>query len=148
MILDCTDNLETRFLINDFSLKHKIPFIYAAALEEKGYVYFVNTGFDAGLTPGPFTVSFGAIPDKIDSAIDETLSEIKKLVEKGIREDELRDAVRYITGAYPLNLETPAGLARALLNAEYYGLGMDYPWAFKKYYEGKAIPLFLITKSG
>lgn len=41
LILDCTDNLETRFLINDFSVKNKIPFIYASAVGSKGYVFDV-----------------------------------------------------------------------------------------------------------
>ncbi len=41
LILDCTDNLETRFLINDVALKHKIPFVYASALGERGYVYSI-----------------------------------------------------------------------------------------------------------
>lgn len=35
LILDCTDNLETRFLINDYSLKTNIPWIYAAGIKEK-----------------------------------------------------------------------------------------------------------------
>src|SRR3989344_2817250 len=39
LILDCTDNLESRFLINDFSTKNKIPFIYSSAVESKGYVF-------------------------------------------------------------------------------------------------------------
>ena len=39
VILDCTDNLETRFLINDFSIKNKIPFIYSSAVGSKGYVF-------------------------------------------------------------------------------------------------------------
>ena len=39
LILDCTDNLETRFLINDFSVKNKIPFIYSSAVGSKGYVF-------------------------------------------------------------------------------------------------------------
>ena len=39
LILDCTDNLETRFLINDFSIKNKIPFIYSSAVGSKGYVF-------------------------------------------------------------------------------------------------------------
>ena len=39
LILDCTDNLETRFLINDFSIKNKIPFIYASAVGSKGYIF-------------------------------------------------------------------------------------------------------------
>ena len=39
LILDCTDNLETRFLINDFSIKNKTPFIYSSAIGSKGYVF-------------------------------------------------------------------------------------------------------------
>lgn len=38
LILDCTDNLRTRFLINDFANKSKIPWIYAAAIKTHGYV--------------------------------------------------------------------------------------------------------------
>jgi|TARA_Y100000310_G_scaffold22935_2_gene21941 adenylyltransferase/sulfurtransferase len=41
LILDCTDNLETRFLINDFSIKNNIPFIYSSAVGSKGYVFDV-----------------------------------------------------------------------------------------------------------
>ena len=32
LILDCTDNFETRYLINDFAVKFGIPWIYAAAV--------------------------------------------------------------------------------------------------------------------
>lgn len=39
LILDCTDNLETRFLINDFCIKNKTPFIYSSAVGSKGYVF-------------------------------------------------------------------------------------------------------------
>lgn len=39
LILDCTDNLETRFLINDFCIKNKIPFIYSSAVGSKGYIF-------------------------------------------------------------------------------------------------------------
>lgn len=41
LILDCTDNFETRFIINDFSLRYDIPFIYSSALSEQGYVYAI-----------------------------------------------------------------------------------------------------------
>jgi len=39
LVLDCTDNLETRFLINDFSIKNNLPFIYSSAVGSKGYVF-------------------------------------------------------------------------------------------------------------
>ncbi len=44
LVLDCTDNLETRFLINDFSIKNNIPFIYASAVGSKGYVFNIIPG--------------------------------------------------------------------------------------------------------
>jgi len=43
VILDCTDNMDTRFLINDFALKNKIPWIYSAAVEDRGML-FVSKG--------------------------------------------------------------------------------------------------------
>lgn len=38
LILDCTDNLQTRFLINDFCKKENKPWIYGAAIRTAGYV--------------------------------------------------------------------------------------------------------------
>jgi len=43
VILDCTDNMFTRFLINDYALKNNIPWIYAGAVEDRGMLY-VTTG--------------------------------------------------------------------------------------------------------
>ena len=39
IILGCTDNMESRFLINNYSLKHKIPWIYGGAVADKGLLY-------------------------------------------------------------------------------------------------------------
>ncbi len=38
LILDCTDNLKTRYLINDFCKKNKLPWIYAAAIKKQGMI--------------------------------------------------------------------------------------------------------------
>ncbi len=38
IIIDATDNLTTRFLINDYAKKNNIPWIYGAALKDQGYV--------------------------------------------------------------------------------------------------------------
>lgn len=42
LILDGTDNLETRFLINEYSKKKNIPWIYTAAIGEEGYSMFFD----------------------------------------------------------------------------------------------------------
>ena len=44
LILDGLDNLETRLLINDASLKHKIPWIYGGAISSSGMTMNVIPG--------------------------------------------------------------------------------------------------------
>src|SRR3989344_3596822 len=41
LVLDCTDNLEIRFLINEFCYKNNIPFVHAAAIQDKGVIFNV-----------------------------------------------------------------------------------------------------------
>ena len=43
LVLDCTDNLETRFLINEYCY-NKIPWIHAAAIQDKGIIFNVLPG--------------------------------------------------------------------------------------------------------
>ncbi len=42
LVLDCTDNLETRFLINDYCKKNKKPWIFASAIKQAGFVYVLT----------------------------------------------------------------------------------------------------------
>ena len=44
LIADGTDNLETRFLINDFAVKHGVPWVYTAAIGESGMLMPVFPG--------------------------------------------------------------------------------------------------------
>ncbi len=44
LILDCTDNLQTRFLLNDYCGKNQKPWIYAAAIRTQGYVFPILPG--------------------------------------------------------------------------------------------------------
>ncbi len=39
LILDCTDNIKTRLLINDYAKKNKINWIYSAAIKTKGMIF-------------------------------------------------------------------------------------------------------------
>jgi len=49
LVLDGTDNFETRFLLNDFSLREKIPWIYAGAVGTEGVAYVIFPGEGACL---------------------------------------------------------------------------------------------------
>ena len=41
LVLDCTDNFQTRFIINDYCKKNRIPWIFSSAIKTMGYVYNV-----------------------------------------------------------------------------------------------------------
>ena len=43
-----------------------------------------------------------------------------------VGEDDLADAQDFLTGAVPIALESPGGVARVLLDIESYDLGLDY----------------------
>ena len=47
MIIDATDNFETRQLINDFSYRYRIPWIYGGVVQST----YVETAFIPGQTP-------------------------------------------------------------------------------------------------
>ena len=52
LILDCTDNFETRYLLNDFSVQHSIPWIYAAAIGAYAATMNILPKAAFGVAPG------------------------------------------------------------------------------------------------
>jgi molybdopterin/thiamine biosynthesis adenylyltransferase len=44
LVLDCTDNISTRLLINEFCVKHELPWVHAAAIQEKGVILNILPG--------------------------------------------------------------------------------------------------------
>ena len=62
LVVDGTDNFETRFLLNDFSLREKIPWIYGVAVATEGLAYVILPGegpclrclFEEAPRPGTF----------------------------------------------------------------------------------------------
>jgi len=91
LVLDCTDNLDTRLLINDFCKKEKILWIYSACVKTSGYVmpifpegpclrcFLKEAKLDSACTIGVINT----IPISI-SALQVTLA-IKILTEKKIK---------------------------------------------------------------
>ena len=42
LIIDCTDNVAVRLVINQYCLENKIPWIYTGAVHGIGAIYFIN----------------------------------------------------------------------------------------------------------
>lgn len=94
--------------------------------EKQGLVYNVYSTFDASLGAGPWYASLGTGPKNVDQAVKSLRTEITRFRESGATRKQFDQAREFIVGVFPIALETNAGVARALLNAEFYDLGMDY----------------------
>ena len=102
--------------------------------DQNGLAYSVYSSIDAQHGSGPFQVFVGANPKNATRALSllrQTLSQVRQY---GITPDEVRQAKLYLTGEYPLRLETNAGVAGQLAAAEDYNLGLDYIQKRADYY--------------
>jgi len=94
--------------------------------DKQGLVYGVYSNMNAGVGAGPIQIRAGTNPANADHTAEEILSQVSLIHEKGPTEAELEEAVSYLTGVFPVRLETNAGVASQILGAELYGLGLDY----------------------
>ena len=97
-----------------------------AIRDQEGLAYTVYSEFNAQHGAGPFQVFVGTNPKNADRAVSEINRIVGEMRDKGATADELSQAKAYLTGSYPLRLETNSGVAGQLLTAEDYGLGLDY----------------------
>ena len=64
--------------------------------------------------------------ESANEVISETLKQIRRIQAELVSEKELNDAKSYITGSFPLRMDTTAKIAGILAAVEIYGLGLDY----------------------
>jgi zinc protease len=94
--------------------------------DHQGLVYGVYSGMMAGIGAGPIQIRAGTNPANSGRAISAIVAEVAKLRDEGPTDLEMEEAKGYLTGVFPVRLETNAGVAGQLLSAELYGLGLDY----------------------
>jgi zinc protease len=94
--------------------------------DEQGLVYGVYSSLASGIGAGPLSIRAGTNPANAERAVASILEQVRRMVDEGPTEAEMTDAKDYLTGVFPVRLETNAGVAGQLLSAELYGLGLDY----------------------
>jgi zinc protease len=100
--------------------------LYQEVREKRGLAYsvysYLTTFRHAGLVMG----GFATVNDRVAEALDLYKREIARLAREGISEPELADAKTYLTGSFPLRLDSNAKIAGALLGMQIDGLGIDF----------------------
>ncbi|MEK6743759.1 MAG: pitrilysin family protein [Nitrospirota bacterium] len=95
--------------------------------DNRGLAYDVHSSFSAQKDPGPFRAWMQTKSESANESIDEIFKELKRIRTEPVSEKELADAKAYLTGSFPLRMDTYAKIAGMLTAIEIYNLGMDYP---------------------
>lgn len=97
-----------------------------AVREEQGLAYYAYSALDGGPGPVAWTARAGVDPRNVDRAIATIVGEVTRAGQEPFTVDELDDARAFLTGSLALRVERSGGLALALVNIEYYALGLDF----------------------
>lgn len=94
--------------------------------EKNGLTYGARTSFNTKMHSGDFTIESEINTDKTGFAIDEILKELNDIRENFVSDEEMDNAKNYITGNYPLQLETSNAVSGKLMTMELYGFDKSY----------------------
>lgn len=94
--------------------------------DNRGLAYDVHSYFSANRFGGSFTAGLQTKNESANTAIEEVLKEMEKIRTEPVTEKELDDAKAYLTGSFPLRLDSNRKIAGMLVAIENYQLGLDY----------------------
>jgi zinc protease len=94
---------------------------------ERGLAYSVYSYFGAEKSHGTFVFVMQTKNDTAEEAIRIAREEIRRMREQPVTDPELDDAKNYLTGSFPLRLDTNHKVASFLAQVEFFQLGLDYP---------------------
>lgn len=94
--------------------------------EKHGFTYGARSYFDTRVEAGPFVVSTEVSTQVTVRAIEETLSELRRIVLDPVTEEELTMVKNYVIGSFPLQIETPQQVASRIAMIILYDLEKDY----------------------
>jgi predicted Zn-dependent peptidase len=94
--------------------------------EEKGWTYGAYSSLDAPRYRGAWLVQTEIRGDVTIEAIDEILSEIKRIGNEIVDDQEFRDKKRSLVAAFALSLESPDTILSNYVMSRRYGFPEDY----------------------
>ncbi|MBA3242456.1 MAG: insulinase family protein [Acidobacteria bacterium] len=100
--------------------------------EEKGYTYGAYTTLDARRHAGSFRATTEVRTAVTGASLKEIFYELERIRSEDVPEKELRDAVAYLTGIFPIRLETQEGLIDQFVQIKMHGLPEDYLQTYRE----------------
>jgi zinc protease len=94
--------------------------------DKRGLTYGIETHIEDFRSASVLIGEVQSDKAKITTALEVTKSELAKFAHDGVTAKELADAKTYLTGSYPLTLDSNAKIARTLGSYQRSGLSPDY----------------------
>jgi zinc protease len=94
--------------------------------EKQGLAYHVSSDVQASVGPSPWAIRGGVNPVNVDKAIESAFAEIERWRDELVTDEELKEGKSFLVGSLPIAMETVDGVARTLLDIEFYKLGLDF----------------------
>jgi len=94
--------------------------------EEKGYTYGAYTSLDARRVAGSFRATAEVRTPVTGPSLKEFFFELERIRNDAVSAKELADAKSYLTGVFPIRLETQEGLIEQIVSIRMFDLPNDY----------------------
>jgi zinc protease len=92
---------------------------------DRGLTYGASADINALKDSGNIVADTDTRSETTGEALRLTVDEFSRLQRQRVQERELADAQAYLTGSFPLTIETPSAIALQVLNAVFYGLDLN-----------------------
>ena len=94
--------------------------------DKQGMAYYVYSSLRGGIENSLWTSRAGVDPGNVDKALEGIVTELRRIREEPVTDQEFADAKSYMIGSLPLGLESLGGVTELLLTLERFDLGLDY----------------------
>jgi len=98
--------------------------------DKESLAYALDFMAHPNLDPGFIGVYMGTHPNKLETAIETVLRELKKVREEGVTEEEVDRAKKYLIGNFEIGLQSHGAQTNQMSLDELYGFGFDH---YQKY---------------
>ncbi|HKI00648.1 MAG TPA: pitrilysin family protein [Thermoanaerobaculia bacterium] len=144
VVIDKPDAVQTEIRLGQVAIAFRDPDLYAERVynsvlggtassrlfdevrRKRGLSYGAGSYFIEGSQPGWFVASTSTKTESTLEALEVSLDVIRALQKEPVPETELGAAKTYITGGFPLEIETADGIAGKILEAMKFGLGREF----------------------
>jgi len=99
--------------------------LYRVLRSERGLTYGAAADFNALKQSGDIVAQTNTRSETTGETLRLMVDEVWKLIRDRVGDRELEGAQDYLTGAFPLTIETPSQIALQILNAVFFGLNLN-----------------------